>query len=266
MRFNTGWVKLHYSIFDHPSVKGDDRGFRLFAWLLSHANWKASRARFNGELIDLLPGQLITASTELSKSLVMPRTTIERKLDWFEKCGSITQKTGNLGRLITIVNWLDYQGQRETDGHQTGNERTSNGHQTDTYTDYKTDKKTEEKTEGESPKAPPPPSALVSLWNEKASPGLPRVGKLTPDSRRYRDARARLKANPDLDYWRQVVERISASSFCCGRNDRSWLADFEFLCRSATHEKVMEGKYDDRRADKPQGEWLDKWLKEEDRK
>lgn len=93
-----------------------------------------------------------------------------------------------------------------------------------------------------------PVRSLARLWNEHKHPAMPEVdpSKLSTASPRYRFARQRLVEQPDLDYWRQVIERIAASPFCRGENQRGWRADFAFLVRAETHLKVLEGKYDDR--------------------
>lgn len=43
-----------------------------------------------------------------------------------------------------------------------------------------------------------------------------------------------------------ALERVAASSFCHGRNDRGWLADLDFFLRPDSVTKLLEGKYDDR--------------------
>ena len=93
-----------------------------------------------------------------------------------------------------------------------------------------------------------PVRTLAKLWNELKHPTMPvvDVAKLSSASPRYRFARQRLVENPDLAYWRSVIERIAKSRFCRGENPRGWTADFAFLVRAETHVKAMEGKYDDR--------------------
>lgn len=39
--------------------------------------------------------------------------------------------------------------------------------------------------------------------------------------------------------------RIQKSSFCQGKNDRGWVASFDWFIRPDTVVKIMEGKYDD---------------------
>jgi hypothetical protein len=90
---------------------------------------------------------------------------------------------------------------------------------------------------------------LQVLWNDAAHPDLPRWVEL-PEKRKVA-ARARLRERT-LAEWRAILERISASSFCRGENDRGWKADPDWLLKPDTASKVLEGKYDNR-APKPNG-------------
>jgi hypothetical protein len=95
------------------------------------------------------------------------------------------------------------------------------------------------------------PEGLQALWNSDAHPDLPRWQELNEDRRKK--ARTRLKERP-LDGpngWREVIRRISASSFCLGKSERGWRADPDWLLKPGTAAKVLEGKYDDRKATGP---------------
>jgi hypothetical protein len=48
-----------------------------------------------------------------------------------------------------------------------------------------------------------------------------------------------------LDDWGIVIDRIAASSFCRGKGNRGWVADFDWLLDSETAVRVLEGRYDD---------------------
>jgi hypothetical protein len=85
------------------------------------------------------------------------------------------------------------------------------------------------------------PADLRSLWNAEADPRLPRWRELTP--KRSQQAAARLREHP-LAEWRIILDRINASPFCLGQNDRGWKADVEFFLRPDTATRVLEGKYD----------------------
>lgn len=51
----------------------------------------------------------------------------------------------------------------------------------------------------------------------------------------------------ELDTFRQAFEKVEASKFCTGTNDRGWKADFDWLIKNDNNMvKVLEGKYDDK--------------------
>lgn len=88
------------------------------------------------------------------------------------------------------------------------------------------------------------PISLMAVWNEHRGE-LAEATRLTAD--RERHAKARLREHPDLSWWAPVVKRMASSAFCRGEvSDRVWRADFDFLLKPGTAEKVLEGKYDGR--------------------
>ncbi len=90
----------------------------------------------------------------------------------------------------------------------------------------------------------PQVSELVSIWNELRAGAMPLVRKaVKPGTQRYKAAAARLKDEPSLEYWRDIMRRIAQSAFCRGEV-KEWRADFDFFTRQETHIKVLEGKYD----------------------
>jgi hypothetical protein len=87
--------------------------------------------------------------------------------------------------------------------------------------------------------------AFVEFWNAQTRPPLPRCRELT--RKRRRQIQARLTERP-LTEWQVVMQRIQSSAFCTGRNERGWVASFDWLIGSPdVAVKVLEGKYDDRR-------------------
>lgn len=99
------------------------------------------------------------------------------------------------------------------------------------------EKRVEEKREREDP------AALMALWNEKAHQDLPRWSAM--NKKRERLARDRLKERP-IDQWEPIFERLNASAFLRGNNDRGWRAHPEWLLRDGTILGLLEGKYDDK--------------------
>ncbi len=187
MRQQNGWVKLHSALLSHPSVEGDIVALGIFVWLLMRANWKTSKVKHEGDLIEVKPGQLITSAVEISRSLKIPRMTCERKLTWFEKCGSIGQRVGIQGRLITITNWDTYQARGDDRGQPMGNERSSDGQPMGTYEEEKTEKKQEKKKETRKQKQ--------GAVGSSTAPAAPTDGSLVWEA--YREAyEARYRVEP----------------------------------------------------------------------
>lgn len=92
-----------------------------------------------------------------------------------------------------------------------------------------------------------PPSKthwLVELWN-KYRGKLP-AARVPVSASRLKTIQARVKQEPDKLNWEECIRRMSESHFCNGLNDRAWVADFGFLIKPDTINKVLEGKYDNR--------------------
>jgi hypothetical protein len=97
------------------------------------------------------------------------------------------------------------------------------------------------------------PDELQRLWNllSKAT-GLPACREL--NQARRTAANNLLKQHPEREYWIQVLRRIGLSPFCRGQNDRGWQANIDWVLRRSTHLRVLEGRYDGKRAS-AQGGW-----------
>ena len=78
---------------------------------------------------------------------------------------------------------------------------------------------------------------LIDLWNQECG-NLPKVKTL--NATRRKKIKARLTEKNDQEYWKKVILEIKASPFCCGSNDRGWVADFDFLLKPNTHIKAVE--------------------------
>lgn len=90
---------------------------------------------------------------------------------------------------------------------------------------------------------------LVELWNEASDPSLAKVVGISVD--RERKARARLKEHPDAETWSLCINKINNSNFCLGKikstnRSKPWKADFDWLIKPGTIERVLEGKYDNK--------------------
>lgn len=99
---------------------------------------------------------------------------------------------------------------------------------------------------GDTQKEWDPVSASFDAYNDAAEKGgWPKVQVRT--KARVAALRARLKEAGGIEGWCLALDKALASSHCCGKNDRGWTADFDFLTRQSSFAKLMEGNYDDRK-------------------
>jgi hypothetical protein len=120
----------------------------------------------------------------------------------------------------------------------------------------RTDGRTDERTttsasaEGDSQQeAKLTPRQLADIWNANKG-DLPEVKRL--GGKRERSARARLKENSDPEFWKAIVTMAATTPFFTGRNDRKWVANFDWLLRESTLNNALEGNYS--RQQKPSAE------------
>lgn len=89
------------------------------------ATHRVHRTIFAGSVIDLQPGQLITSRSSLSLKTTIHPATVERILTIMISEQQIEQRTSNLSRLITILNWNRYQFTEQQIEQQPNNNRTT---------------------------------------------------------------------------------------------------------------------------------------------
>lgn len=85
-------------------------------------------------------------------------------------------------------------------------------------------------------------TTLREIWNTNTTSPLPRCKDLSDDRRAK--CRLRLREHPAA-WWKEAAEKIEASPFCRGQNDRGWKASFDWFIANADNAlKAIEGKYD----------------------
>ena len=102
---NKGYIALHRKIIDWEFFP-DDLIFKVFIYLLLNANYKDKRER--GKIVKR--GQLVISIRKLAERLDKSINTIQRALIELENDKSIIrQQISNIGTLITIVKYSEYQ-------------------------------------------------------------------------------------------------------------------------------------------------------------
>lgn len=109
-RFTNGWIKLHRKIADNEWTQILDINSKgLFIELLLMANYKPTRATRGNTLVTIQPGQILTSIKELTTRLKTSRFIVESRIKLLCDLGTITRKTDNLGTIITICKYIEYQ-------------------------------------------------------------------------------------------------------------------------------------------------------------
>lgn len=105
------------------------------------ASYQQKEYLFNNKIEYLEPGQFIAGRKMIKRETGISETTIERILSCFESEHQIGQQKNNKFRIITILNWNEYQVDGQQNGHQMDNKWTSSGHLVDTINKEKKEKK-----------------------------------------------------------------------------------------------------------------------------
>lgn len=117
-----GWIKIHRKMLENPIVCKDNETLSIWIYLLLNATHKEIPALFKGEKIILQKGQLITGILSISKKLKINKDKVQRTLKCFELDKQIEQQTSNQNRLISILNWNEYQDNDKQNDKQMINE------------------------------------------------------------------------------------------------------------------------------------------------
>lgn len=107
-----GWVKLHRKLLDKPiwNLSTPEQKVILVTLLLM-ANHESVKWEWQGKPFKCEPGQFITSIQNIAIkcgngiSIQNVRTALAR----FEKLEFLTNQSTKTGRLVSIVNWIDYQ-------------------------------------------------------------------------------------------------------------------------------------------------------------
>ena len=122
-----GYIYLHREILDHWVYK-EPEAFKLWVTLLLLASHKEKSAPFSGGVIELKPGMFITSRPSLARRSGVHESKINRLLKRFEIEQQIEQRISNQCRVISIVNWPEYQWPGQQTEHPMNNQRTTNEH------------------------------------------------------------------------------------------------------------------------------------------
>lgn len=135
---NNGFIKLYRKILDNPVICKDSDYFTVWIYLLLNATHAEYDVVFKNERITLKPGQLITGRKIIADKFKIDENKVQRILKNLEKQHQLEQCTSSQNRLITIINWNEYQLQQQ-DEQQVNNEQTTSKQPMNTNKNIKND-------------------------------------------------------------------------------------------------------------------------------
>jgi hypothetical protein len=125
-----GWIKLHRRVTE-SGFWTDSYAVHLWVHLLINATYFPKKTLFNGKIVELKEGQLITGRKKLSYETGISEQIIRKWLELFEINQQITIEKTNAGSCISIINFKNYQqDNQQTIPKKTKDQPTTNQQQT----------------------------------------------------------------------------------------------------------------------------------------
>jgi hypothetical protein len=146
MKEQEGWIRLHRKMLKKGWAKNPEY-MHLWIHLLLFACYEDHEFLWENKIILIKRGQLITGRKSLSVNSGISESKVERILKCFESEQQIEQQKTNKFRLITIINYDQYQQSEQQNEQQVNNKRTTSEQQMDTYNELKNIKKEKNKEE-----------------------------------------------------------------------------------------------------------------------
>jgi hypothetical protein len=136
-----GWISLHRKILDNPILtRGRQYSrFEAFVYMLLKANHKDNKALIGNNLIIIKKGSFITSQKKLMKEFNWGSSRLRTFLKLLESDGMIETNTNTISTHITINNYKELQGLRNTNELQTKHKQTANKLQTKTNNNVNND-------------------------------------------------------------------------------------------------------------------------------
>jgi hypothetical protein len=140
VEMNNGYIKLYRCLREKGYYK-DSEAVHLWVHLLMLASHKEKEYMFNDKLHILNPGQFITGRKSLAKETGISESKCERLLNFFKTEQQIEQQKTNKFRIISILNWSEYQTSEQQNEQPVNNQRTTSEQPVDTIKKDKNEKK-----------------------------------------------------------------------------------------------------------------------------
>jgi len=268
------WIKLSRDLrgsFDKNPMK-DFKLMSVYQYLLVEANWKDSES--------LKRGQVRISSDKISAAVpVMTRRNVDSALDGLVRLGRLsiekTSGTKMFGRVATILDYGIHDDSISTydlkSGNETGMKRESlaleslekipvdvNETLMKRESTTKELKKERKKTTSLSLAVAEDLSwiDIATEWNMRLpNHSQVRIPILRKNDKRKSDIRKAIEKHTS-EIILEAINKIYSSEFLCGKNDRHWKPDLDWIIKTENIQKVLEGKYEDKNKPIPKDRYL----------
>lgn len=147
------WIKLYRELLKNPIMKKSEY-LSIWIYCLLRANYKEIPMIISGQKILIKPGQFITSRARISMDTGVQESKVERILKYLKTEQQIEQQNLHKCRLITIVNWNEYQIIEQQNELEVNSKRTANEQQVNTNKKDKNIKELKENISCEANKFP----------------------------------------------------------------------------------------------------------------
>jgi len=161
-----GWIKTYRKVLDNPIVCKDTEYFAVWNYLLLKATHTNKEVVWGGVKITINPGQLITGRKAISAFWNIDESKVQRVLKCLEIEQQIEQRTNFQNRLITIINWVEYQRDEQQNEQRVNSDRTASEQRVNTNKKLKNVKKLKNTNTEEFLIVDPGLKSVVDFYNE----------------------------------------------------------------------------------------------------
>lgn len=268
---SAGFVQVPRAVCGHHIVGFETAGYRPWMWLLHHCAYKPRKLWIQGRTVEIQPGQLCHSLRHMASAWGVSVGWVRRFLKRLEGENLIRTESGTGQTRITLLKSEVFQGFAETEKPQPAHERHASGTIGEegkkiintppdppdggepSLIDFGDDCPSEPEAASEpdppKPRQPFEVETAREVWNEAAKAAGFSESRVMNDKLR-RAIRRTLTDLGGLDQWREVVAKVRASPFLCGKvppslgRDKPFRASLTWATNPTNLVEIMDGKYD----------------------
>lgn len=253
-----GWITLHRSLLDNflwedkPFTKGQ-------AWvdLLLNANHEDKKIMFDGSVVEVKRGEKITSIRQLSERWGWSTTKTKKFLNVLQSEKMLTYFSNSKKTTYTVVNYNKYQ---DLNNSKSNTEVTQKKHRSNTEVTQKNTNNNDNNDNNDNKIINILSNdkifvVLLQKWNSLPDV-IPKISTLKKDTQRYKMLSQRLNEYGQ-DKVLEAINNIHNSPWLLGKNNRGWVATFDWFVRPNNFVKVLEGNYLDKKIIDKKGRYIE---------